>query len=258
VEWNSETGESALLTTFVDESDQGNNQGVFVVAGYAAHRPTWEPITEAWNRVLEHTPRLAYYKTHSFRDPKWLSENGWSEHQAATKTRHLMQVLEDAKSTILFSIYVSVRKSDFHEACKVAPRLYKELRNPYQWSFARLVSASLRKLQQLRICGDVMDFAIDSEGAVTETAQAIIKGIRPLLPDREMAEILGDAKPDDDKKVPALQMADMLAGHVKDYLTAEVDADRRKRLERILARENIQIKIAKDELEDYLASEPVQ
>jgi hypothetical protein len=214
-----------MLRTFIDES--GDNNGLFVVAGYAAFCSSWGPITNEWNKVLDQTPLLDYYRTHDLLSPLWRKEHGWTEHQAQTKIRKLANVIDTHKVDLQFAVYATISQSEFNSAIGKFPRqLKKELQYPYQYLFLAVLAESLRKLHRDGIFGDVMDFVLDRNDAVTDTSERIVKDIRNLIQDRTVTASLGDAIPQNDKDFAALQMADMFAARVRNYRTTENNINR--------------------------------
>ncbi|HEY9139703.1 MAG TPA: DUF3800 domain-containing protein [Bryobacteraceae bacterium] len=245
-----------MLKAYIDEASSGDSSGMFVVAGYGTFCPSWIPLTENWCEVLSHTPRLEYYKTHDLLSPDWRKEHGWTEHQALTKIRKLAGVVEEFKHHLLFTAYASVQQSEFYRARETAPRLKKTLHHPYQFCFSALVTEALKFLGSAGICGDMMDFVLDRNDAVTDDSERIMRGVRRLMSNRAMADMLGDAVPQDDRSFAGLQIADMLAARVRDHVSRPGNAEARKALLQVQTSEYIPIRVTRSGLEEFFAYLP--
>ncbi len=218
----------AMLRAFVDESASSSRQGVFVMAGLVAFCCEWERFADNWYNALCAYPPIPFFRMSSLRDPEWRAKNGLSDKQALEKTEKLSGLLR--YPPILFSVVCSVRKSEYRQIITAdreivgrGGRLHNLwFKTPYNYCFHNIVNMTLRRVEELGIVGDVVDFVFDRNDPLFDAANEMLRAIRVRPLDQfglrePLLTMLGDAIHANDETLVPLQAADLLAARVKDY-----------------------------------------
>lgn len=216
-----------MLKAFIDESSSRDANGIFVMGGFVAFVSEWERLSEQWEHVLKSDPVVPFYRTTYFRDPRWREEHGLDRATAMCKTEALAYLL--TYPPLLFSVCVSVDKQEYRDVIETSGILQKRigrtgrlwLKTPYSYCFHNLIAITLRKLVgNLDIRGDVVDFVFDRNEPHFDAANKMLRAMRQQgfgdIP-QSWASTLGDAVPGNDETLNPLQMADLLAGRLKDH-----------------------------------------
>lgn len=198
-----------MIRAFFDESEF---RDVFLVAGWVADCETWSRFTEDWQSVLDAEPRIDYFKHH---EAKGFTGqfSGWSESDAEAKIAALVDVVcRHEMYGVVSGLSTDVHKAAFAGSTvpwKVLRSVLKTI-HPYQWcvfsAHSTVLQVQIDKGQSKRV-----DCVFDEMDGLM--AQCIEKydELKSRLPEEKRA-IAGTLTEADDKRVAALQAADLLAG----------------------------------------------
>jgi hypothetical protein len=216
-----------MLRAFVDESGSADADGIFVMAGLVAFVKPWEATAEHWNHILQLDPPISFFKTSNFRSSKWRKAQGLTESDTLSKTAMLARLL--TYPPLLFSVCVTIKKSEYRDVVESSGILKKKIgrlaklwtKTPYNFCFHNIISMTLRKLDELGVCGDVVDFVFDRNDPHFDAANEMLRGLRAgVLTPAKWNNALGDAIPGNDETIAPLQMADLVAGRLKDHCSS--------------------------------------
>jgi hypothetical protein len=211
-----------MLMAFADESDAGSKvTGILTVTGYVGFYKSWEKFAQQWDDVIKQDPnfsKIGYFKSIALRSNKWLKEHGVTKGDANRVHQKLIPIIQRWYQE--FSVVATISCEDHAKIIVPGPLgTHPWLNHPYYFCYHAFVSAALwHAASRLNIKNDQIDFVFDRNAPVTDRANEMFRAIRegpgisPII-----KELMGEAIPGDDKKLPPLQAADLLAGRVKDH-----------------------------------------
>ena len=226
------------LAVYIDESDAGDGQGISLVAGLAAPPMAWYDISEKWSRVCLEAPSNDYYKFGAIKSQRWAQQYGLNSGDAEAKTDNLSALLFPTFTidtcalglTFQASSSVQIKAFERHISSRRTPRatnkaVYKWLTNPYYFCFIETVRNVLWHVHEMKErCPTQLheeiteiDFFVDEDkSGVSRHAENLFASMKNVAPE-PIRRIMGTCVPLDDKHTPAIQAADMLAGHLMQY-----------------------------------------
>ncbi len=204
-----------MLTAYIDDSNIGDPP-VYIMAGWIASVDVWKSFSTAWDDVLRMSPRVGYFKYDD------AMGDGGPFHGISTalrdeKVKLLVECIADAN---LLGIAAIIHHAPFERLFLRSPS--KELRNPYWHCFYGIVMRIMRHLDSQGSDDDiqlVFDEQHMQEPRVMEGWREFIKGAPPEWQKR----IFGPPHFLDDKKVVALQAADLHAGWLRELDGAHIE-----------------------------------
>jgi len=216
-----------MLSCFSDESDCGNATSLFVVAGCAAPALKWIEFSKDWQSVLMTSPAVDFYRMSNFHSPKWQTAYGISEKDALGKERLLAEVLVQHLSfgNGNFVVCSTIPQPDFFELIgnTVSGRhRFKRndeliwLRSPYYFCYADSVFNGITAIRGASFEeGTSMSSYVDENGLIADKAAALFFAIKKS--NSGLRPYMETSSPLDDKKTPAIQAADLVAGHLRQW-----------------------------------------
>lgn len=211
-----------MLRAFADESDAGSKtKGVLTVSGYVGFCVKWEQFSEEWNTAVcsnDAFSRVGYFKAIALKSAKWRKEHNVTKGDVNQVHQKLIPIIQKWYQS--YSVVATVSCED-HAKIIVPSRFGNDpwLAHPYYFAYHVFVSTALyHAVSEIGILGDRMDFVFDRNEPITDRANEMFRHIRnsPDL-DPKYSDMMGDAIPGDDTKLPPLQAADVLASRAKDH-----------------------------------------
>lgn len=194
-----------IFGAFFDESGLNPHEDeALIMAGFVGHEDEWKRASEAWDQCLLESPKIDYFSR-----KEAIGLNGqfdrWKRPEADEKMRSLARVIAKFR---LQGFAVSVPHSWFVNRHKKADKGVMGTR-AYDWGFLTAVHGVLQYMSGLH-ADYTVDFAFDCRSELPACINVYNElKCRGDLPNMDHA---GVCVPGDDKKLAALQMADMLAG----------------------------------------------
>lgn len=248
-----------MLQAFADESDAGTmDRGVFTVSGYVGFPLHWTSLSARWDEVIqgdEAFKKIGYFKSSALTSNAWRKEHGITKGDANRLHEKLIPVIQT--SDILFSAIATLRCEDWHDVIAKGPLGKAEwVNNPYYFCYHVFCSGVLRKVHELQIAGEQVDFVFDNKDAISDRANEMFRWLRDesdLSP--VIKNLMGDAIPGDDKKLAPLQIADVLSHRVKESF---MQSRNKKLQERLLSiawqgDRNITIRLHRSNFERFVS-----
>lgn len=209
-----------MLAGYYDDSVDDQ---MFLVAGFVAEVSRWEAFTDEWQRKLKESPAITHYKAY---DAKVAPELRKSDNVFWGFSRSMIAAKENVLATVIakhveYSVYSPIRRTDFETI--VRPKIKRNkhglgryVGHEYHFPFHGCIAASIEHLKANNI-NDQIDFFFDDQGKVGKWSRDMYDNMKgndhPEL--AWMQPYLGVCVPHDDKKVVALQAADLFASRVR-------------------------------------------
>jgi hypothetical protein len=191
-----------VLRTFVDDSGSDDTKH-YVMAGYLGTVTTWEPFDERWRAVLADDPVIPYFhasEAESLRpDGLWA---GVTEPQRDAKIDRLIGVIQ---SLDIQAIYVRMKQYDYNEIFR--GKVPEKWDSPFYCLFSSFVALSGFFLAEQFGAEGPMEFVFDNHQKYRKYGQEFYENTRILSPEKTAPNVYFK----DDKDVPPLQAADLLA-----------------------------------------------
>jgi len=233
-----------MRIVYVDDSGSGGDSPYFVLAGYSAAMEDWLLFTEAWQRVLDSHPRIAYFK---MREAESLRDEfaGFSVPVRDKKLSKLISVIEQFK---LFETSVFVPSSIFNSI--VTANMPIEVRNPYLLAFVCMVGLT-PFLDQIMGVESKVDFVFDSDERNELTGRGYFKTLMRKIP--QVNNALGEIDYRDDKQFNPLQAADLIAWQNRRFFSFPKEP-RRNELGRLHSRRDMWFRklLNREDIEEML------
>lgn len=204
------------LHAFVDDSSSDVGERRLFLAAYINAAGPWIAFGQDWRNALEEAPSLNYFKMSEAQNLSG-QFRGWSPADRDTKTLRMANVIATHRP---WSVHCSISRADY--ARIVAPVAPFPLKQPYFSCFWGIIRTAAdyhlhlsRTLPASTNPVPPLEFVFDEQGGLgTDAAlwyQWLKQGQEPAV-----AAMMGDQPIfGDDKKMVALQAADMLAWHLR-------------------------------------------
>jgi Protein of unknown function (DUF3800) len=194
-----------MLKAFIDDSRM-NQPPLYALGGWVAPAEKWARFSDQWRDILGMKPRIEYFKLDEalgFND----QFQGISEESRKEKLRLLVGLIEEFD---LLGVVSLIPHYIFHPLFGKHPR--REIRNPYVLSFFGIIAQVARHMHEAGL-DDQVEFFFDYQPT---SINQVLEGwelFKQSAPSR-FRKFLTEHPPSflDDKKVPALQAADLHAG----------------------------------------------
>jgi hypothetical protein len=197
---------------FADES----SENVFMLAAWVSSVDSWESLADAWEEELAKSPKIRYFKHH---EAKGLSGefDGWSKQDADSKILSLAGVI--CAHPPIYGMTSGLIIEKLREDINRLTLPKKKLRSvniptdPLQYCSLYMI-ARILQVQEERNLRERIDFVFDDH-SLFEWIQSDYRRFREkVIVGQPAAEIAGTLTSGDDKDIPALQAADLLAGQM--------------------------------------------
>jgi Protein of unknown function (DUF3800) len=206
-----------VLHAYIDDSGQ-TEPPVFVLAGYVARAERWAEFSDAWKAALAGPPVLDYFKMWqaSTREEQF---KGWSVEARDARLRLLAGIIRDHA---LLAVAVTAPHDDYKAVFMGAIDRFHD--RPYSLLYHSIMFRLLH-WQIAAGLDEPVDFIFDEQMHDSDRVQAgfsdVLEATSPEVRRRFGARPVHR----DEKKVVALQAADMLAWHVRRYNQASAEGE---------------------------------
>ncbi|WP_172264467.1 DUF3800 domain-containing protein [Caulobacter sp. RHG1] len=196
------------LLCFVDDSvGQSGAQQMFL-AGYLNRKAQWAVFSAAWRAALKAPPSIDYLHMVEAQNLRGQFK-GWSEADRDRKVLGLAKLIADSRPV---SMQVSVSRQTFQAI--LAPNAPYGLSQPYFTCFYAL-TLGLARFAHAGGVKDPIAFVFDEQGVLGQDATMVYDWVKAGRPE-PWSRLLGPPPTfGDDRSLPQLQAADMLAWHVR-------------------------------------------
>lgn len=197
------------LEAYVDDSASEVGDRRLFLAAYINEADQWAAFSSAWSAVLASPPAIAYFKMVEAQNLRGQFK-GWSAEARDAKVMDLADLIPRFRC---WSAHASVSREDY--AAILKPASPEPLKAPYFACWWTLIDTVAQYHASLGFQGmPPVDFTFDQQDGVGDDAALWYGWLKDGR--NEIREHLG-ATPvfRDDKFVPALQAADMLAWHIR-------------------------------------------
>ena len=211
----------AVYTAYSDESGSGDGRGLFLMAGYAASSEFWPCVVDAWQeRVLEAPPKIPYLHVSEIRHEKFRKKHTIAAWQAESKIETAIDILrasgglQGAVASIDVATLEAVR-IQFKSASGKRPGY--SLREPDYVCYLEYAYSVLDEVHAAFPDVESVDFVVSIKTKVTDHIKHFHEDLRTAL-DRhrpDLAALVGRLIPDDMRRAPGLQMADVLCWQLR-------------------------------------------
>ena|GEM_PF-1955866 len=194
-----------MFKAFFDESGGPEASKALIMGGFLGRVEEWEHASDAWDECLRQSPAIDYFR-HS--EAQGLNEqfHGWKRADAESKVLALATVISHF---------------DLLGMCAIVPygifagrdaKITKGMMGTkaYDWAFAGAVKCVLQHMQETIPMGEQVDFVFDEHSALRANIDMFYR-MKGEAFFSELMSHAGGCMPEDDKKIVALQMADLLA-----------------------------------------------
>jgi hypothetical protein len=201
-----------MFRAYFDETS--DDVKAFLMAGWLADVTEWEKFSPAWTAELANAPAIQYLKHNEAIGLKG-EFAGWSEAKRDEKLLSLAQVIARHDVTgIIGALSLPEFKTLFCESIlpKTALRGIITFTEPYHFACQAIISGTLGiQTMEANNLTDQVDFVFD-EGVkfLADSAEFFPQTLANLPP--ESHALMGTVSTANDKAVPELQAADLLAG----------------------------------------------
>lgn len=199
---------------FIDESS--DNAKIFLMGAWMASAVEWECFSDEWDRELGFDKPINYFKNHEAMalDGEFL---GWGKKDRDAKILALAQVISRYELTgFIGGIHIPNFDSIFETSIvpKKVLRSIITFTEPYHWACNCIISGILGyQIEIAKNYSEQVDFVFDDGVTALDDCRANYSKLLDVLPAKAKA-IAGTIIPGNDKKIVALQAADLLAGQM--------------------------------------------
>lgn len=210
------------------------DDGYVLMAGFVSSVDSWLGIIDPWKKILKEDPEVPYFSNHDFKSLRWCTEHGIKDSEMPlldVKKVKLARVI--ASSDVLFYGYSRMWRSHFesiilNRVLALKSPKYELLRDPYYFSYIRLVGVLLTHLDRVNMVLDdpllPLDVFVDENGKLAEEASKLFLAMKEIS-DPHRKAMMGVSAPLDDKITVPLQCADLLVGQLREYYVSNTVTD---------------------------------
>lgn len=195
-----------MLRAFFDDSGR-SQEPVFVLAGFVARSEAWARFSDAWNSALHQAPRIEYFKMYEA-NSRTGQFDGWTVEARNQKMLMLAQIIKDH---VLCGLSVVMRHKHYAQVFK--GQIADRLDQPFFWMYHQTLYLCIQ-WQANSGLDEKMDFVFDEQEGESDFILSRHDEFMALAPD-EFKSKWNRPTFMDDKETPALQAADMYAGHIR-------------------------------------------
>ena len=198
-----------MLQGYVDDSGSDGTRTPFVLAGYILPSEKWAAFSDEWQSELLRQPKIDYFK---MREAAHRIDEfeGMSVEFRDCKVKDLLAII---RRHDLDGIYTVLDWKDYRELLEpILPSGMKEgIRTVYSTLFFNILETVVFYQKRKQIGPETVDLDFDEQGEAGEWAQMFYPSVKATAGPDIQAIIGRTPTMLDDKKVVALQAADLLA-----------------------------------------------
>jgi hypothetical protein len=195
-----------MLRAFFDDSGR-TQEPVYVLAGFVARAEAWARFGDKWTEALHLAPRIEYFKLYEANARKG-QFSGWTEEARDQKMLTLAQVI---KEHVLCGLSVVMKHKDYAQVFK--GKIAERMDQAFFWMYHQTLYICTQ-WQANNGLDEKMDFVFDEQQGESDFILARHDDFMSLAPDVFKRKL---TRPTfmNDRDTPALQAADMYAGHIR-------------------------------------------
>jgi len=197
-----------LLQAFIDDSASEKGDKRLFMAGYLNRSDTWQLFAEAWDEELRSPPGIAYLRMVEANALRG-EFKGWTKEARDQKLSGLARVINHFKP-VSFQFTVN-RDEHFRVLTPVSPR---GLGSPHFICCFSVMSGVARYVAGNKANAQI-EYIFDEQDGVSADMPLLFHEMIRRIPHKARKLIGGVPAFRDDKLVPQLQAADMLAWHLR-------------------------------------------
>jgi hypothetical protein len=202
----------APYSAFFDECT--DDAKVFLMAGWLGRSEEWEKFSESWNNKLGDKPSIRYFKHNEAQGLKGEFLH-WSEKDRDAKLMSLAEAIAKHELTGFIGGVSLPRFKSFFDGSVLPQRTLRSIlkfTEPYHFCCQCVIAQTLgHQAEEEKNLEDQVDFIFDEGVPFLDDYISNYEGLKNVLP-QKVHRIAGTVMSGNDKKVAALQAADMLAG----------------------------------------------
>jgi hypothetical protein len=205
----SSRGWFSVLVYYGDDS--GNHgKGPFVLGGYLARASDWFHMENDWAKVLAQPPAIEYFK---MSECYWLKGqfSGWDRIPADAKLSSLVAVVERYKGGLI-ELSSMMDWDEYRSAIGNGP-FKNEFHSPYFFCLHGVVSQTTKVLEKIN-SQLVVQYVFDHQSNLNHDSAKQYYQVRRYAP-KELTRFMGSISHEDDKILKPLQIADLIAWHIR-------------------------------------------
>jgi len=195
-----------MLRAFFDDSGRGQ-EPIYVLAGFVARAEAWARFSDKWTEALHQSPRIEYFKMYEA-NTRTEQFKGWTEETRNQKMLVLAQII---KEHVLCGLSVVMRHKDYAQVFK--GQVAERMDQAFFWMYHQTLYLCMQ-WQAKNELDEKMDFVFDEQQGESDFILSQHDQFIALAPD-VFKRKLNRPTFMNDKDTPALQAADMYAGHVR-------------------------------------------
>jgi hypothetical protein len=194
--------------------DEGEDEKVFLIGGWLADIAEWDKFSQAWTNELKVAPSIEYFKNN---EAMGLKEQfaGWTEPQRNEKLLALARRVANHELTgFVGGVGLATFKNLFGGSIlpKKTLRSIIKYTEPYHFACQGVVAVTLGyQVLEAKNLSDRVDFVFDEGVKFLDDCVANYPRLKNVLPPKA-STIAGTIDSGNDRKIPALQAADLLVG----------------------------------------------
>ena len=206
-----------ICQAYIDASGMGgiHREPQVVLGGFLATSEDWAKFSDAWKAGLNKPPCISYFKLNdAFSSIKNKKSQffGWTENDVNAKIWTLIEII---KLFPLVRVWNYIDKDEFNQyTIKEADK--RRIDNPYWLCFHDIIVQTVRD-QIIHELNTPIDFIFDEEGALGYDCLSWYNYFKKSAFPKWVLPYLGSITFGNDKRIVALQAADLYAGLLRQH-----------------------------------------
>lgn len=221
-------GSEWLMVVFYGDESGTHGKGDYVISGYLSHITSWRLFRKVWERALAApSPRPIKYLKMSEWQHRDVSKGhkgeflGWSDIDAQLKLAHMVSVLGVMLNKGIIGEFTCSISWDLYNSC-IDGDCKTVFNDPYYFNLGQITRQAVRSVKQVDPEFDgIIHFVFDSGNSAELDAHKHFAYIKRYA-EPDIQRSIGSISFADDHNEPGLQVADLMAWHMRRHL-AQID-----------------------------------
>lgn len=209
-----------MLKAYVDDSGSDRKGPAYVLSGYVSDVDSWDSFAREWDRLLNETPAIKYFKMQEAESGKGQFE-GWSDDEIKDKICSLISIVcQYAKNRIeciFWQEHYDIAHTWFlvQMQKQMNPLVFSKVKrifsNPYFLTFCLMMTDYANRME-MENSSEITDFVFDSQGKLGRNCVKWWKRMHAVLPfERQRKYLPNEPVHRDEQMFLPLQAADLIA-----------------------------------------------
>lgn len=202
---------------YLDASGMGSKskEPHLVLAGFVTIAQAWAKFSDAWQEELDTSPSICYFKLNEAFHPKHDSQfKGWDKKDIIHKINRLANVI---KSTYPLGRVVSYIDKKEVDQLIIKQSIKRRIDHPYWLCFLHLIVNMVARQRKFQYSAPI-DFIFDEEGDLGYDCAKWLHYFKKTEIPKDALPYFGSIIFGNDKRIVALQAADLYAGLYRRHL----------------------------------------